>query len=340
MRKLLITFSIACFALVMVCPAPSAADKVWKWKLEPNMSDAQVEMLGQLPRLYEMIEKNTGGRIKITQYSAGSIVSAKRLLDAVSTGILDMAISTGAWHMGTIPAGAVENGLPFSFRNGWEMAEVLWDYGLADLMREEYGKHGAYYLNVYTTGTPWGLSTKKQIRTLDELKGLKIRSAGAYLLLLKKLGASPVPLPMPEVYPALATGVIDGVVTADPACLAMKFYEVAPYYLLPEWVGGCSHNILVNMKQWNSLPDDLKLIVDLTTRNWVNWNARWYDPRNAQTFSGKLRRVQTVTTLSEADQAKLFEVSLEVWDEIGAKDEGAAKAVQIVKDYYKEVGRF
>jgi TRAP-type C4-dicarboxylate transport system substrate-binding protein len=255
----------------LASPQKQDPTKVYNWKFQNCLPPPSVATKIH-PKLIEAIDKNTDGRIKIKEYPLGAIVGTKALLDSCATGVLEMVASDGGWWAGTIPAAGIESGLPFSYENSRQLLEIMWDYGLQDILRKEYAKRGVYLLTDFPVGGGgFGVVLRKPVRSLADLKGLKIRGFGPYLEFIKRIGASPVTMPLPETYMALTTGAVDGVITAWEGQKSFKFYEPCKYAILPSWIGVGCQNILVNMRVWESLPHDLRTIVQLTARDWAAW---------------------------------------------------------------------
>jgi len=317
-----------------------AAGKVHHWRLQPYLPESSPNVAKNIDRLIAEIEKNTDGQVKITKHPAGSIVQGGEVLSSTATGILDMSISIGGYNAGAIPAAGIEDGLPLQWMNGQQISEVLYDYGFEELMREVYKKHGVYLLGLYISdGVGTQIYTAKPISSLAELKGKKIRTWGNYLNLVKELGASPVSMPLGEVYSALQLGVLDGILVVTAVVPSFKLYEVAPYGTLPPFANSGANSVFVNPSKWEALPDNLKMIVQLTFDKWKDWNLRYYCPRfNAVTVPQLEKLGVKFTTLSEADQDKVWDAAMKIWDEKAAADADSAKAIKIVKDHMKETG--
>ncbi len=318
----------------------SDSTKVHNWKfqqcLPPPSTATKVN-----PRLIEMIEKNSKGQIKIKEYQLGAIVGQKALLDACATGVLEMVVTDGGWWAGTIPVAGVETGLPFSYEDSRQLLEIMWDYGLEELVRKEYAKRGVYLLTDFPVGGGgFGVTLSKPVKTLADFKGLKIRGFGPYLEFIKRIGASPVTMPLPETYMALTTGTVDGVITAWEGQKSFKFFEPCKYGILPSWIGVGCQNILINKRKWDSLPPNLQATIRLTAKDWASWVQRWYEPRY---MSGKIEELKKLgvefITLPEADQAKMLAISEKIWDDIAKRDSATSEGVKILRNYFKEIGR-
>ena len=328
--------------LFLVTGTAFSADKVYKWRLQPYLPESSPNVAKNIDKLIEMIEQNTNGQVIITKHPAGSIVQGGEVLSATETGILDMSISIGGYNAGAVPAAAIEDGLPLQWMSRQQTSEVLYDYGFENLMREVYKKHGVYLLGLYMSdGVGTQIYTAKPINSLADLKGKKIRTWGAYLDLVKELGASPVSMPLGEVYSALQLGALDGILVVTAVVPSFKLYEVAPYATLPQLASSGANSVFVNSGKWDALPDQLKMIVQLTFDKWKEWNLRYYCPRfNAVTVDQLEKLGVKFTTLSEADQDSIWKAAMKIWDAKAAVDKDATKAIEIVKDQMKDTGNW
>lgn len=337
---LLITVFAAAVFLITSSAYAESGSKVYQWKLQPYLPETDPSVSKNVDQFIKMVEANTDGRVKISKFPANSICPGGEVLNAVATGVLDMGVSIGGYNAGAIPAAAVEDGLPFQWSSLRQMTEILWDYGLEDLMRGEYKKQGVNLIGIYEAGgTGAQIFTTKPVQSLAELKGKKIRTWGHFLKLVEKIGASPISMPLGEVYSALQMGAIDGVLIVTAVIESNKFYEVVPYGLLPQLNWGATHSMFINPKKWDELPGDLKKIVQLTFNDWRSWNARYYNPRNNYVTIEEVQKMGIkMTQLPDDDVKAVKKAAYEIWDEVGAKNEITAKAIEIVRKHQKDMG--
>ncbi len=317
---------------------------VHKWKMESFQVPSELEHSISFAKFCEMVDKNTKGRVKITLYPVGAITGAAELMAATRDGVLEASIWSVGYGQGVIPLLAVIDGLPFSFRSGRELAEILWDFGLSELSRDAYAKYGVHLLGHHVQSScGLGLLSTKPVRTLADLKGLKIRSHGSFVEFWRRLGCSTLSFPLAEGYMSLSTGVVDGITTDWGGHIFFKFSEVAKYGVLPSMIGATGGHFIVNPKAWASLSEDLKFIVSITWRDWAAWAERYFHPYLRYSHEKVVKDLQDkgvkFTTLSAGDQAKMLEVAMKMWDDVAARDPLSAKGVDIVKNYYKKIGR-
>lgn len=314
-----------------------AADFNWKmssWASKGNSSD---DIFADFAKQVEVM---SGGRLLIRYSSAGEVVGEAETFDAVKSGLLDIAIPYPGLYSGAVPASQVETGMPFSLTSALEIETLHWKRGFGEILRNDvYGPLGVYYVgpNVQS-GVP--LITKKPVKSLADIKGMKIRSAGPQAKVLSKLGAKVVVVPYGEVYMALATGVVDGATCGSVGeTYDLKLYESAKNYMDPLVVPAQICPVLVNMKAWKSLPPDLQRIIGIVARenSQVMAIEMWHQDAVAmQTMRTKSGVVQH--TLNAKDQATLRKLAETIWDEFAAKDPASKKLVGVLKDYMKFLG--
>lgn len=203
------------------------------------------------------VKKRTKGQVEITYHPGGTLLSPVKMYDGVITGISDMGFSHIQYTRGRFPVMEVFD-LPLGFPSGWVDTQVASDFYNKFKPSEWNDVHVLY---VTTTGPLILQTISKPVKTLEDLKGLKIRATGQLSDIIKALGGIPVPLPMPDVYESLRRGVIDGV-TVDLSTLKYwKFAEVTKNVTAHWQLGtGITFYFVMNKGKWNGLPQDIQKI--------------------------------------------------------------------------------
>ena len=213
-------------------------------------------------RFAKRVEELSKGRMKITVHGAGELVPAMGVFDAVSSGSAQMGHSAAYYWKGKSPAAPFFTAVPFGMTaqeiNAWMKfggGQELWD--------ELYGKFNIKPLPCGNSGTQMAGWFNKEIKSLDDLKGLKIRMPGLAGEVIKRCGAIPVQMPGGEVFTSLQTGAIDAADWVGPYNdLTFGLYKVAKYYYYPGWQEpGAMLELTINKDHWNSLPEDLQTII-------------------------------------------------------------------------------
>lgn len=208
--------------------------------------------------MLEELKKRSNGRITYTLYAGGALGSGPEHFEIVKKGLSDMGYFTATWTPGRFPLADTlslatwVDGKDVAVKIGNELYEK--DPGV----HKEFEGVKVLELNGCIQAFIW---TKKPVRTMADLKGMKIRSPGGHQTnYIKALGAEPVFMPLGEVYMAMETGTIDGIVTCSPLVLAFKLYEVAKHGVVATF--GCvTEGVVMNQKAWDKAPEDLKPII-------------------------------------------------------------------------------
>ena len=218
-------------------------------------------------RLAERIGRMSGGKLTVKVYAAGELVPAFEGLDAVSSGTADLGHGAAYYWQGKHKAFNFFTAVPYGLNGPEHASWVHWGGG-QKLWDELGAQFGVKPFLRGSTGVQMGGWFRKEISALEDLKGLKMRIPGLGGDVLKALGVTVVSLPGGEIFPALQSGAIDATEWVGPfADVTMGFYKVTKAY---HWPGfhepGTSGELIVNMKVWESLPNDqkemLKTLVD------------------------------------------------------------------------------
>jgi len=212
--------------------------------------------------LARVIGEMSGGRIEVKVYGAKELVPAFEVFDTVSNGTAELGHGASYYWKGKSEAAqffsAVPYGLTADEMNGW-----LYHGGGLDLWAEVYAPFGLIPAAAGNTGVQMGGWFNKEINSLDDLKGLKMRIPGLGGEVLKRAGGTPVSLPGGEIFTSLQSGAIDATEWVGPYNdLAFGFYKAAKHYYYPGWhEPGTTLEAIINKKAYEGLPKDLQSIV-------------------------------------------------------------------------------
>lgn len=317
----------------------TAADKVITWKCPAHWPMASSSFKDSLQVVAERIKNRTNGRLILEPYPAGALVPGKENFNAVKRGMVPIAITSSAYDMAQVPLLNVASGLPLNFGDVWEAVYFHQWLGFEQMLKDEFAKHGLIYFTdkVY----PTEVSLKKPVRTFEDFKGLKLRSSGILQKFLTSIGAAASYMPGSEIYAALASGVMDGAHWgAVQGSLSMKFYDVNKYHLRPALNVAGTDIWMVNQKAFDKLPKDLQeiLIKTLEEQFWLRTNEYIYKENKALSKVLKEMGVKLIT-LPPEEYAKMQTAALAIWDKVAQKGPHCAKAVEMLKDFNREMGR-
>ncbi|MCP4625490.1 MAG: TRAP transporter substrate-binding protein [bacterium] len=256
MRNHLIVALIAAVFLMFTLPALSSAEVITLTLTDQN-PEAGWGSTHALKPWIKKVEEATKGKVKIQLYPSQTLSKGKDAWNAVKNGIADMGWGFHGFWPGMTPLADVVTlpGLPI--KNAEKGSEVLWKlYEKYPEVREGFKDN--HVLLLFSSAPYHLITTKKQVKTLADLQGMKIRTTGGPPIdQMKALGAVPASVPMPGNYMAMQKGVTDGMGAPWDAIYSFRLYEVAPYFTYVPL--SCVYfSISINKNKWNSLSQDIR----------------------------------------------------------------------------------
>ena len=299
--------------------------------------------LGMAPeRIADLVEEMSNGQMKITVYGAGEQVPAFGVFDAVSSGSHQMGHSGGYFWKGKVPAAQFFTGVPFGLTadeiNAWTNRG-----GGLELWREIYEPFNIYPIPAGNTGTQMFGWFNKEINSLEDIKGLKMRIPGIGGEVLKRAGGIPVTLPGGELFTALQTGVIDATEWVGPYNdLTFGFQQTAKYYYYPGWhEPGSMLELLINKDAWDTLPKHLQVIIETASKAVNQDILDEYTARNNKALR-ELVDVHGVELRRLPDDviAEFKIIANEILEENASEDETVNKVYQSYLNFKNEVSEY
>ncbi|MDX5377593.1 MAG: TRAP transporter substrate-binding protein [Halomonas sp.] len=215
----------------------------------------------------QRIERLSGGRMRVRVHGAGELVPPLEVFDAVAAGTAEMGHSASYYWRGKVAASQFFTAVPFGM-NTTETNAWLYYGGGQELWDEIYAKHNLKPFPVGNTGTQMAGWFKKEINSLEDMQGLKLRLPGLAGEAMNGIGVTTVNMPGGEIFTSMQTGVLDAAEWVGPYNdMAFGLHQVADYYYTSAWNEPSA--ILegtVNLDAWNELPDDLKAVVTEAAR--------------------------------------------------------------------------
>jgi len=242
---------------------PAIAKGAIEWKMQTTWRKNS-PLLWTGPQLVaDYITKMSGGRLTVKLYAAGEITPPFQVMDAVADGGLDMGHGYPAYWAGKLPAIQFFTPLPFGVTTQEQNAWFRFGGG-QEIADKIYGELGVKFLPSGNTSVQSAGWFNKEINSIEDYKGMKIRSGGLGSKVLRAVGATPVQMPLGEVPQALQTNAIDGADFVGPFNdMAFGLHKVAKYCVWPGWMEPCGVlDCFINKAAWEKLPDDLKAIVE------------------------------------------------------------------------------
>jgi TRAP-type mannitol/chloroaromatic compound transport system substrate-binding protein len=238
--------------------------KTYEWKVVTTWPP-HFPILGEyVEELAKWIETMSGGKMKIQVYGGGELVPALEVFDAVSQGVAEMGHGGPYYWAGKAPAAQFFSCIPFGM-NTQQFNAWMYDGGGYELWEELYAQFNLKPFLCGNTGGQMGGWFNKEINSVTDLRGLKIRMPGLGGKVITKAGATSILSPAGELYTNLERGVIDALEWIGPYHdYLMGFHEIAKYYYYPGWhEPTASLELTVNKNAFDQLPDYLKKIIEI-----------------------------------------------------------------------------
>lgn len=260
-------------------------------------------------KFVEAVAKETGGRINIKHYGAGSLYNAKSIMAAMSKNQIDI----GLLHVALVGrrSPVLEFVGSFGAMGCWESYEHYYRFLDNSRTREiasaEFKKYfNSRLLAAWSFGTSLIGRRDKAITTIDDFKGLKMRTSGtAMATMYKALGVIPISLSSKEIYTGLQRGTIQGAGSGVSRWRRSKLYEVAPYLTVDPTIPYFSMWLVINQKSWNKLASSDQKIISETAREFEAWTRDFAASEREEDFSFLKSEVKAFVELSSEQKAKL-----------------------------------
>ncbi len=275
MGKMIKAMGVCCLGLALCWAAFPAGVSAKTFQLTYSNFFPPSHIQSQLAEAWcKEVEKRTDGQVKIAYYPGGTLTKAAQCYDGVVNQRSDIGLSLLAYSRGRFPLMDVIN-LPFGNPNG-QFATAVFNEINDKFAPEELSDTHVLYLHAHGPGL---IHTKdKEIHKLEDLKGLKIRGAGIVADTIKALGASPVTMPMPELYQALQKGVVEGAFYPVEVNKGWKMAEVVDYGIANYQIAyGLGFFVVMNKEKWNTLPADIQETITTINQEWAVKHGKAWD---------------------------------------------------------------
>jgi TRAP-type mannitol/chloroaromatic compound transport system substrate-binding protein len=325
-------------ATTLAAPAIAQTNPEIKWRMPmfvPKSVDSVVDAANDL---IKRVSDATDGKFQITAFGAGEIVpGGPAVLDAAESGTVDCAFTLSYYSFGKDPAYAFGSTLPFGF-NTRGQASWLFKGGGLKLLNEFFNAKGTHGLPCGNSTAQMGGFFRKEINTLEDLKGIKMRIPGLGGTVMAKLGVIPQQINAGDIYTSLERGVIDAAEWAGPHDdFKFGLHKVAPFYYAPGWwEPQATIMCFVNNAKWAALPNHYKAILEAAcTATWTSHVAH-YDSINSNGLRQIVAAGAKVRVFSKAIMDAAYEASFQVFEELKTKSPEFARIYPHWKKYLDE----
>lgn len=318
-----LALSAALFAATLPLAQSAMAQKAERvrWSVPIAFSSSLIALGDTLPWVAQRLSEQTDGAIKFEVFEPGKVVPGNEIFDAVSSGKVDAGFTWMGYEQGKVPASVLFGAVPFGF-TPWEYMAWFYYGGGKELLNEVYEPHKIVPVFCGIVSPETAGWFRFELKSLDQLKGLKIRFAGLGGKVMQKLGASVTVMPAGELQQALEKGVLDATEFSIPtADEQLGFYKVAKFNYFPGWHQPYTAQYLyVNKAAWDKLSPAYRALIDTTCTAGVNMSLAKSEASQAAVLKKYAEAGITTTKLSDDILKELKKVSQEVLQEEAAKD--------------------
>ena len=314
-REFLKAAGVGMTASAVAAPAIAQSMPEVKWRLAASWPKSLDTLFGGCEYFAKRISEITDNKFQIQVFAAGELVPGLQVLDAVQNGTVEMGNTALYYYWGKDPAFTFGSVLPFGL-NARQMNSWLRFGGGADLLNDLLKNFNCTGVAAANTGAQMGGWFRKEIKSIDDLRGLKMRIGGFAGTIMAKVGAVPQQLAAGDIYPALEKGTLDACEWVGPYDdEKLGFYKVAKYYYYPGWWEGCgqAHNI-INLAKWDELPKSYQSAILTASGDAWEWVIGRYDYNNPPA----LKRLLSQGVLLRAFPPDVMEASYKAATEIYA----------------------
>lgn len=279
------------------------------------------------------VEEYTNGAVKVKIFWPGQLAKTKEAYKALAGGMFQGLSAATIYYSGIIPELKVEF-LPFNWKSPQD-AYDLYQGEFGDILRKAHLKKGVHWAGPYFAGKMLFL-TNFPVKTLEDIKGKKIRALSAYADLVKRIGAVPTSLASSEQYMALKRGTIDGTIYTLSSLDDYKYGEVIEYAIFPGIFTPVVSSIFLNEKWYQSLPKDLQEKIDKASEDMTSDSITISNDLDKRGYDFAVKSGVKIIELSEQDANKLREMAALGWENVAVLSPECRKLVDLLKNNMKE----
>ncbi|MDP3139753.1 MAG: TRAP transporter substrate-binding protein [Burkholderiaceae bacterium] len=304
-----------------VAPAVVHAQTVIRWRMASSFPKALDTIWGAADTFSKKVSDMTGGKFVVSTHAAGELMPAFGVVDGVQAGTVEMCHTAPYYFFGKDECFALGCAIPFGL-NSRQMTAWMYDGNGLKLMREFYARYNIVNFPGGNTGAQMGGWYRKQIRSVKDIKGMKMRIGGFAGKILERMGGVPQNIPGGEIYQALEKGTIDAAEWVGPYDdQKLGFNKVAPFYYYPGWwEGGPQLDFFINNKALAALTPEYKAIVECAAAYAHTEMQAKYDAKNPTALKQLVGNKPRVLPFPNDVLAAAFKESMAVYAELNSKN--------------------
>jgi TRAP-type mannitol/chloroaromatic compound transport system substrate-binding protein len=324
-------------AATIAAPAIAQSNPSVKWRLASSYPKSLDTIFGGGPHIAKRVAEATDGQFEIRPFAAGEIVPALQVLDAVQNGTVECGHSSSSFYIGKDPTFAFDTAVPFGLNFRQQNAWMQQGGGL-ELMRELFKDYNIVQFPAGNTTAQMAGWFRKEIKTVQDLAGLKMRVAGLAGQVLSKLGAVPQQIAAGDIYPSLEKGTIDAAEWVGPYDdEKLGLAKVAKYYYYPGWwEGGAQITFMANQQAWEALPKHYQSALEAACADATLWMPARYDAENMKALKRLVANGTQLRPFSREVLQACYNATVEVMDGIAAGNPRFKKVYENWKTFRDE----
>ncbi len=320
-RSLIKNAGIAGVLAAGAAPAIVNAQAAVRWRLASSFPKSLDTIFGAAEVFAKKVTEMSGGKFTISTHAAGELMPAFGVVDGVQAGTVEACHTAPYYFFGKDETFALGCAIPFGL-NSRQMTAWMYEGNGGKLMRDFYKGYNIVNFPGGNTGAQMGGWYRKEIKSVADVKGLKMRLGGFAGKVMERMGAVPQNIPGGEIYQALEKGTIDAAEWVGPYDdQKLGFYKVAPFYYYPGWwEGGPQLDFFINQKAYDALSAENKAIVESAAAfAHVDMQAK-YDVRNPGALKQLVGNKVKVLPFTKDVMDLAFKEAMGLYEELRAKN--------------------
>jgi TRAP-type mannitol/chloroaromatic compound transport system substrate-binding protein len=313
-------------ATALAVPAIAQSAPEIRWRCPASWPKSLDTLYGGADHFARRVAELTDNKFQIQVFAAGEIVPGLQVLDAVQNGTVEMGHTAPYYYFGKDPTFTFGTDLPFGMNSRMRGAWLYHGGGL-DLLNEFHKRYNSFFIPAGNTNCQMGGWYRKEIKTPDDLRGLKFRLGGFAGLIMQKVGVVPQQIAGGDIYPALEKGTIDAAEWVGPYDdEKLGFVKVAKYYYYPGWweIGSTVGNY-VNLGKWNELPKSYQTAMEVAGSETTQWMMAKYDFQNPTALKKLVASGAVLRPFPPEVMEVCWKAANELYAELSAKNEAFKK---------------
>ncbi|MDI3471149.1 MAG: TRAP transporter solute receptor [Pseudolabrys sp.] len=335
-RQFLTAMGAAAATSTLAAPAIAQSMPAVKWRMPCSWPKSLDTLYGAAEQMAKYVGEMTDNKFQIQVFAAGEIVPGLAIVDSVQNGTVECGHTASYYYFGKDPTFGFGTSVPFG--PNARINQAWWTLGGGgDVMNDFYKKYNARAILAGNTGCQMGGWYRKEINSVDDIKGLKMRIGGWAGKILAKLGGVPQQIAGGDIYPALEKGTLDACEWVGPYDdEKLGFYKVAPHYYAPGWwEGGSMLHVFVNLDKWNALPKAYQAVLESAGHHANTWCLAKYDALNPQALRRLLAGGTKLHVFSPQIMEAAYKATLEVHGEVSKTNAEFKKANESMMAFQK-----